>query len=288
MINHQILGYPVFRHIHMGLERGHLWTAHGKEPSRLKLIDLIGFCWHVGVLCTLALDCSVLLVQQYTTCSFTLQEEQDLIHANQGFKTTLFLFSGKFASKWNAALVFYTSCSLSAPSRAILMPLCWQWGPPLTFLNATYQAQRALDGVLNDSKILQHLSTVQLHAAWLKKLNAPKIGPKAAAWPLFQGRLSDISCRPLGVFLRWSLLKPAVGSLLPTFHKCPQCPMPRRFSTRWMWQLGCLLDHVVFKWCRTCRRIKKTGIHMVSPWAEVPLEQRSVNHCCLWADLVLM
>jgi len=61
------------------------------------------------------------------------------------------------------------------------MPLCWQWGPPLTFLNATYQAQRALDGVLNDSKILQHLSTVQLHAAWLKKLNAPKIGPKAAA-----------------------------------------------------------------------------------------------------------
>ena len=33
---------------------------------------------------------------------------------------------------------------------------------------AAAQAQRALDGVLNDSKILQHLSTVQLHAAWLK------------------------------------------------------------------------------------------------------------------------
>lgn len=37
-------------------------------------------------------------------------------------------------------------------------------------LRVPLQAQRALDGVLNDSKILQHLSTVQLHAAWWKFL----------------------------------------------------------------------------------------------------------------------
>ena len=70
--------------------------------------------------------------------------------------------------------------------------------------------------------------------------------------------MSDFSCQPLDVFLRWSFLRDVVGSLLHMIHKCPQYPMPRRFSTRWMWQLGCLLDHAVFKLCRICRRIKKT------------------------------